>query len=106
MCKAALDSAATTTCFPSSHRGTAYQPVTTPKDSLLAQAANDEIIASVATDSLNEPNLPAIAKESHLFNEFTVPLPSVNNLCKANLAVLFHGPKATVFKSDITNYPH
>ena len=103
--KAALDSGATTTCFPSHYRGNNYQPVTQPSDSLLAQAANDEIIASVATDQLNEPNLPPIAKEAHLFHEISVPFLSVNNLCKGNLAVLFNGPKATVFKPDRSNLP-
>ena len=95
---AALDSGATTSCFPSSFRGTNYTPITHPQQAILAQAADDQIMSSVAKDSLNEPLLPPASREVHLFNEISIPLLSVNKLCAGDLAVLFHGPTATVFK--------
>ena len=96
--RAALDSAATTNCFPASYRGAKYQPHANPGEGILAQTANDTIMASIATDLLNEPKLPLIARKTHLFKEINIPLLSVNKLCAGDLAVLFHGPNATVFK--------
>ena len=96
--KAALDSAATTNCFPANYRGTNHQPHTKPSEAIIAQTANDTIMASIATDQLNAPKLPLIARKAHLFSEINVPLLSVNKLCAGDLAVLFHGPNATVFK--------
>ena len=96
--KAALDSAATTNCFPANYRGTNHQPHTIPSQAILAQTANDAIMTSIATDQLNAPKLPLIARKTHLFSEINVPLLSVNKLCAGDLAVLFHGPNATVFK--------
>ena len=55
-------------------------------------------MTSIATDQLNAPKLPLVARTTHLFNEINVPLLSVNKLCAGDLAVLFHGPNATVFK--------
>ena len=55
-------------------------------------------MTSVAKDNLNEPQLPPASREVHLFNEISVPLLSVNKLCADDLAVLFHGPTATVYK--------
>lgn len=96
---AALDSGATTSCFPSTFQGTHYTPITQPQDAILAQAADDQIImTSVARDQLNEPHLPPACWVVHLFNEISIPLLSVNKLCAGDLAVLFHGPTATVFK--------
>ena len=99
ICKAALDSAATTNCFPASYRGMDHQPHTHPGEAIIAQTANDTVMASVATDQLNTPKLPMIARQTHLFKEINIPLLSVNKLCAGDLAVLFHGPNATVFKS-------
>ena len=98
ICKAALDSAATTNCFPANYWGTNHQPHTKASQAILAQTANDTIMASIATDQLNAPKLPAIARDTHLFKEINIPLLSVNKLCAGDLAVLFHGPNATVFK--------
>ena len=53
---------------------------------------------SIGTDVLQEPKLPPEARKVHLFNEISIPLLSVNKLCASDLAVLFHGPNATVFK--------
>ena len=103
--KAALDSAATTNCFPATHRGTNHQPHRNPQEAITAQTANDTIMASIATDQINAPGLPPIAKEAHLFNEISVPLLSVNKLCAHDLAVLFHGPNATVFKPTHPTIP-
>ena len=64
--KAALDSAATTNCFPAKYRGTNYQPHTKPSDAIIAQTANDTVMASIATDQLNAPQLPSIARRTHL----------------------------------------
>merc|ERR1712025_661378 len=64
----------------------------------MVQTANDTIMASIAIDQLNEPGLPDVSREAHLFKEISVPLLSVNKLCAGDLAVLFHGPNATVFK--------
>ena len=55
-------------------------------------------MTSIATDQLNAPNLPLVARRTHLFKEINVPLLSVNKLCAGDLAVLFYGPNATVFK--------
>ena len=104
-CKAALDSAATTNCFPATHRGTNHQPHRNPQEAIIAQTANDTIMASIATDQINAPGLPPIAKEAHLFNEISVPLLSVNKLCAGDLAVLFHGPNATVYKPTHPTIP-
>ena len=56
--KAAIDSGATTNCFPATFRGSNYKPVTDPDAAVIAQVANDEIIMSVGTDTLDEPALP------------------------------------------------
>ena len=72
--KAALDSAATTNCFPANHRGTNHQPHTKPSEAIIAQTANDTIMASIATDQLNAQKLPLIARKTHLFSEINVPL--------------------------------
>ena len=37
-------------------------------------------------------------KEANLFNEISAPLLSVNKLCAGDLAAIFHGHDATVFK--------
>ena len=75
-----------------------HQPHTCPSDAIIAQTTNDTVMASIATDQLNAPKLPPIARKAHLFKEINVPLLFVNQLCAGDLAVLFHGPKATVFK--------
>ena len=95
--QSALDSGATTNCFPASYRGTNYQPVG-PNESILAQVADDNFMTSVARDSLNIPTLPETSREAHLFKEISIPLLSVNKICAGDLAVLFYGAQATVFK--------
>ena len=52
----------------------------------------------MATNQLDEPGLPDVSKESHLFKEISVPLLSINKLCAGDLAVLFHGSNAAIFK--------
>ena len=74
ICKAALDSAATTNCFPASYRGMDHQPHTRPSEAITAQTANDTVMASIATDQLNAPKLPMIARQTHLFKEINIPL--------------------------------
>ena len=98
--KTALDSGATTNCFPASFRGINYQPTTTD-NAILAQVANDKIIVSTATDRLNEPALPPSARDVNLFKEVSVPLLSVNKICAGDLAVLFYGSEAAVFKPSV-----
>ena len=95
--RSALDSGATTNCFPAHYRGTDYQ-LTRPEHGILAQVANDEIITSVGKDVLNIPELPRSAREAHLFDEISIPLLSVNKICDSDLGVLFLGNNATVFK--------
>merc|ERR1712197_212840 len=75
-----------------------HQPHSCPSEPIIAQTANDTVMASIATDQLNAPKLPMIARQTHLFKEINIPLLSVNKLCAGDLAVLFHGPNATVFK--------
>ena len=65
---------------------------------VLPQAADNQIMASTASNCLNKPSLPSISKEVHLFDEITIHLLSVNKLCAGDLAVLFYGDNATVFK--------
>ena len=98
--KSALDSGATTNCFPATFRGTDYQPATTDT-AVLAQVANDKIIVSTATDQLNEPALPSIVRDTNLFKEVSIPLLSVNKICAGDLAVLFYGTEAAVFKPSV-----
>ena len=71
--KAALDSAATTNCFPANYRGTNHQPHTKPSEAIIAQTANDSIMTSIATDLLNTLKLPLSARKTHLFNEINIP---------------------------------
>ena len=52
----------------------------------------------MATDCLNEPALPKIAQDTYLFDEISIPLLSVKKMCAGDLAVLFYGREATVFK--------
>ena len=85
---AAIDSGATTNCFPAQYRGTAHQKVQ-PQEGVIAQVANDEIISSVGKDMLAIPELPTISKEAHLFNEISTPLLSVRKFCAGDLGVLF-----------------
>ena len=42
--------------------------------------------------------LPSISKDTHLFEEISIPLLSVRKFCARNLGVLFYGDKATVFQ--------
>ena len=69
-----------------------------PSQATLAQVADDQVIASEATDELAIDALPHVSKQVDKHEEITTPSLSVNKLCKGDLAVLFHGPKATVFK--------
>ena len=95
--QAALDSGASANCFPIGYKGTNHKLVA-PGQATLAQVADDRIIASEATDELAIAALPPISKHVDKFKDISTPLLSVNKLCKGDLAVLFHGPKATVFK--------
>ena len=100
--QAAIDSGATTNCFPDNYHGNNHQP-TTESNAILAQVANDEIIVSTATDYLNEPALPNIARETNLFKEVSVPLLSVSKLCAGDLAVYSMEPRWQ--SSNLLNKP-
>ena len=102
--RAALDSGASANCFPASCMGTNHKDVSND-EATLAQAADDRITASQAADELALETLPKISEQVDKCNEITTPLPSVNKLCKGDLDVLFHGPKATVFKPSAPAAP-
>ena len=95
--QAALDSGASANCFPIGCQGSNHK-IVSPSQATLAQVADDRIMASEATDELAIEALPHISKQVDKCKDITTPLLSVNKLCQGNLAVLFHGPKATVFK--------
>ena len=102
--QAALDSGASANCFPSTYIGTNHQTVT-PQEATKAQVANDRIITATATDSIALNHLPGVSKQMDKYDEITTPLLSVNKLCKGDLAVLFQGETATVFKPSAPQLP-
>ena len=102
--QAALDSGASANCFPSTHIGSNHQEVS-PIDATRAQVADDRIITASATDELALQHLPTISKQVDKYEDISTPLLSVNKLCKGDLAVLFQGDKATVFKPTTPQLP-
>ena len=102
--RAALDSGASANCFPTSYKGTNHK-CAHPNQATLAQAADDQIMASQATDELAIDALPQVSKHVDKCREISTPSLSVNKLCKGDLAVLFHGPRATVFKPATPEVP-
>ena len=95
--QAALDSGASANCFPTTCIGTNHQPVT-PLEATKAQVADDRIVTASATDAIALEQLPEVSRQMDKHDEMTTPLLSVNKLCKGDLALLFQGEKATVFK--------
>ena len=70
-----------------------------------AQVADDRIITASATDELALPQLPTIGRQVDKHDAIGTPPLSVNELCKGDLAVLFQGDKATVFKPTTSQHP-
>ena len=102
--QAALDSGASANCFPISHTGINHKRVA-PAQATSAQVADDRITALKATNELALETLPQVSKQVDKCKEISTPSLSVNEPCQGDLAVLFHGPKATVFKPSTPEVP-
>ena len=84
--------------------GTNHQEVS-PIDATGAQVANDRITTASATNETALPHPPTISKQMDKCYDISTPLLSVNKLCQGDLAALFHGEKATVFKPTTSQLP-
>ena len=93
--KVAVDSAATTHCFPHFCQGGTHQEVSST-DSIGVICANNKIINSTATDIIDLKRLPPRSHACDKFCKITLPLVSVKHLCESDFEVHFKGKHVTI----------
>ena len=101
-----LDSAATTTCGPSSFRGLNHQPVA-PEDAIVIKCADQEAIVSDSTDTLPLQRLVEVAPSAaHMdkFQEMDETLISIPECDKSGLCSLsWNGTYKVILPDDPDN---